>query len=365
MPLDPASARPRPDLGFLAARSARRAAPASAPEPVPEPVPEPAPVEPPAASPVEPLEPPAPVNPLEPPATATPLEPPATAVNPLEPPAPANPLEPPAPPPAPAGPTISLTPPSPPTPPSTGGSLLDLFPDDEPASPPAAAAPAPTPPAPAAAGGASSTRAAARWQRPRLDLEGRITLGGAVPALTLSRVASGIGAITIDLAVGQTQGPVGLAGVYELWGDASAPDSPDPAARPSSSVVTRDAREAPTRSRRPVLLAGRDRFDRVAIDLRQVRRLRRLLLVVRRPIGVPMTMPWAGALVVTTHAGARVDVPLEPIGAAPAAAALAVYQVDGELVLRAEARPAGSLREAAQAFGFEAITWLDDHTPLQ
>lgn len=213
-----------------------------------------------------------------------------------------------------------------------------------------------------------------RWQRPRLDLDGRVTLGGGVPAVTLSRAAAGVGATTIELAVGPTQGPVGLAGVYELWGDATAPDSPGspgspgstgPAARPTTSVVTRDAREAPARSRRPVLLAGRDRFDRVAIDLRQVRRLRRLLLVVRRPVGVPMTLPWAGALVVTTHAGARVDVPLEPIGAAPAAAALAIYQVDGELVLRAAARPAGSLREAAQAFGFEAITWLDDHTPLQ
>jgi hypothetical protein len=44
---------------------------------------------------------------------------------------------------------------------------------------------------------------------------------------------------------------------------------------------------------------------------------------------------------------------------------LSLYNIDGELVLRAEqSLIGGSIRVATAAFGFAGISWLDDHTAL-
>lgn len=44
---------------------------------------------------------------------------------------------------------------------------------------------------------------------------------------------------------------------------------------------------------------------------------------------------------------------------------LSIYDVDGEIVLRNEGIVVdGPVRAAALAFGFDRITWVDDHTPL-
>ena len=45
---------------------------------------------------------------------------------------------------------------------------------------------------------------------------------------------------------------------------------------------------------------------------------------------------------------------------------LSLYQVRGELVLRAEMQTLfGDVREAARAYGFDRITWLDGRTPVE
>ncbi len=44
---------------------------------------------------------------------------------------------------------------------------------------------------------------------------------------------------------------------------------------------------------------------------------------------------------------------------------VSVYNVDGELVVRAEMETiAGDVREAARAYGYDRITWRDDRHPV-
>ena len=47
------------------------------------------------------------------------------------------------------------------------------------------------------------------------------------------------------------------------------------------------------------------------------------------------------------------------------AVVLSIYNVGGELVLRAERElVAGGVREATRAFGYDRIAWADDGTPV-
>ncbi|WP_155992009.1 hypothetical protein [Nocardioides sp. URHA0032] len=117
-------------------------------------------------------------------------------------------------------------------------------------------------------------------------------------------------------------------------------------------------RTGPPEARLPLLTAGQDRFPRLSIDLRQVRSLARAVFVLYSSSGTAVT--WAGALLISTQAGSRIDVPLEPAPAAVALAAVTLYQVEGEIVLRAERDPATSPREACMNFGYHTIAWLDD-----
>ena len=121
-------------------------------------------------------------------------------------------------------------------------------------------------------------------------------------------------------------------------------------------------RGAPPGERYPHVLVGRQQFARVSLDLRTVREVGRLLIVAVSSTRAPI--PWGGTLLLATHSGDRIEIPLDPVGTAPVAAVASLHQVEGELVVRAELRAAATVREACEAFGYEALTWLDAWTPL-
>jgi hypothetical protein len=129
----------------------------------------------------------------------------------------------------------------------------------------------------------------------------------------------------------------------------------------------------PPASRRPVIRATRERFEELHVDLRQVGELERMVVYLfshydatrTRPPGTKAMVPWAGVLSTETFVGSRVDVPLRRDPGPGVLVALSIYNVDGELVLRAENELLpGSVRDAVQAFGFDTITWIDPTTPL-
>lgn len=164
----------------------------------------------------------------------------------------------------------------------------------------------------------------------------RMLLGPKVPAVTLDRLQSGIGLLTVEAV---PAGGVELACAYDLADGRSALIGPGTAAPPAS---------------RTPFLAVRRRS--VAADLRQVRLLTRLVVLAVFPAATPAD---PGALVVTTWDGCRFEVPLERPGRV--SVPLSICNVGGELVLRAEAAEAFSLpRAACEAFGFPRISRLDD-----
>jgi hypothetical protein len=334
--LDPATAPARPDLGFLKVRSApRRKAPA-APAPVTQ---------------VAPAPPVTPVTPAAPAPTAAAAPPPVSLDLDLDlsaPSAPAAPLAPPraSPPAAPAAPAAPA--------PVFSGGLLDLDePEDEPAPPttPGHASTATWP----AGGPAASAQAAPTDQLrelgPRIPENGRAVLTPSAPTVALTRLASGIGTLTVEAAISSEVGEISLGCAYDLTDGTT-----------SFLDIGAGARTAPADARIPLLVGSRRRFARIGIDLRQVRSVKRILLVLHSVQRTAVT--WGGTLVLTTHSGDRVEVPLDPASPGVAVAAVSLYQVRGELVLRAELDTAPTVREACADFGYDAITWLDDRSPL-
>ena len=70
-------------------------------------------------------------------------------------------------------------------------------------------------------------------------------------------------------------------------------------------------------------------------------------------------------MIVTTFYGAKLEVPLESMSPAAVGVVLTGYNVQGRFVLRAELdASAASIRDAARAYGYDRITWLDDRTPV-
>jgi hypothetical protein len=182
------------------------------------------------------------------------------------------------------------------------------------------------------------------------------------PTVTLTRVQSGVGGLQITAATSVGDGDLRLGCAYRLTSGASS------LVQTVSGVTV-----APPRSRRPVIRATRDRFERLDVDLRQVDALDRMIVylfshydaVRTDPPGTKAMVPWSGVLSTETLAGTRIDVPLRRDPAPGVLVALSLYNVGGELVLRAEnALLSGSVRDAVQAFGFDAITWIGPTTPL-
>jgi len=171
-------------------------------------------------------------------------------------------------------------------------------------------------------------------------------------SVTLNRLQSAIGTLTIQAACSAEVGHLTLGCAYQLTSGAS-----------SMATLKAGARLGPQDAHRPVLVATHDRFDTVAVDLRQMSALQRLAIIAfsqsRRPLR------WGGTLLVTTLGDAKVAVPIEPPGTGQVAVLLTAYNVAGEIVLRREMTPVeGSVRDACRAFGFTRISWLDDRTPV-
>lgn len=290
----PQDAPPRPDLGWLRHRRVEQ----RVTRPIPY-VHPPRPAAPPAAPPS--LD-------LGPPAVATPA--------PVAPPAPAPSLD--------RTPSRDLTP------------SLDLTP----------AAPAP---------------AAPRRRRPRTLPYPRVAPGttavlqGRRRTVTLTRLQSGVGSLSIalsrspqagDLALGLVLATTdGATHVLQRLGDAlstpSTPGGPPPLAR----------------------LTGGPGAETAVLDLRQVRTLDRLLVHAHSPSISVLT--WDGLLVLTAYDGSRVEVPFDLPPLSGTVALLTAYLVQGELVLRAELEAyAGPPEMAAEAYG-HSYGWLDGRLPAR
>ncbi len=208
---------------------------------------------------------------------------------------------------------------------------------------------------------AAPAAAPARPARPalRVHRDRRIAAGHqqlltiTTPTVTLTRVQSGIGDLEIEAVCSPEVGDLRLGAAYQL------------ATGETSTVQYAGGnRFAPATGRRPVILAGRDEYEHLRIDLRQVRRLERLAVYAFSESRAPLT--WGGTLVVTTFGGARIELPLEGLYQGTVAVLMSIYDLDGELVIRAEMETiSGDVREAARAYGYDRITWRDDRHPVE
>jgi len=167
--------------------------------------------------------------------------------------------------------------------------------------------------------------------------------------VTLTRIQSGVGVLTIETARSDAVGDLRLGCAYQL--------------RSGVSSVLHNVGEptmAPPQSTRPVIIRGHERFT---LDLVQGRDLDRLVIYAFSGGGTPPD--WAVTLIATTFGRARIEMPLDRLLPQRAVVLMSLYNVAGEFVLRAEMdEVGGTAREACAAYGFDQITWLDSWTPL-
>jgi uncharacterized protein involved in tellurium resistance len=166
-------------------------------------------------------------------------------------------------------------------------------------------------------------------------------------------VQSGVGALTFDAVVGADLGELRLGCAYQL------------ASGRTSTVQHHAGRRfaPPGETRRPIILAARSQFERLALDLRQVTDLERL--VVYGFSGNGKQLRWGGTLVATTFGGDRIEMPIDLPPSDAVVVLASVYNVGGQLVLRAEMDLIGrTVKEACRGYGFDRISWLDDQTPI-
>jgi uncharacterized protein involved in tellurium resistance len=169
--------------------------------------------------------------------------------------------------------------------------------------------------------------------------------------VTLTRVQSGVGQLEIEAVCSPAVGDLRLGAAYQLAGGVS-----------STVQYAGGNRFAPS-SRRPVIVGGRDDYENLRIDLRQIAALERLAIYAFSESRTPLT--WGGTLVVTTFGRARIELPLETLHPGTVAVLMSMYNLDGELVIRAEMETiSGDVREAARAYGYDRITWRDDRYPV-
>jgi uncharacterized protein involved in tellurium resistance len=240
--------------------------------------------------------------------------------------------------------------------PAAGSASLDLSaPAPRPAQPVAGSARLDlSTPTATAAPSASARPARPRPARPlpRARSGERTLLTPKAPTVTLTRLQSGIGVLSIEAACSAAVGDLRIGAAYQL-------------ADGHSSLVVRAGgiTAAPRDSRRPVILARAEQYERLLIDLRQNRQLERLVVFAFSESGAQLN--WGGTLVTSTAGAARIELPLERPASAGVMVLLSVYNVHGEFVVRAEMETiSGSIRAAVQAYGFDRISWLDDRTPV-
>ena len=193
---------------------------------------------------------------------------------------------------------------------------------------------------------------ARRRPSPRRAASGAQTLLSArEPTVTLTRLQSGLGKLTVEAACSAAVGDLRLGCAFSLRGG-------------HTSTVQHEGgnRNGSLDGKTLVLQAQRHEFETVVIDLRHCREIERLMFYAFSATRAPLA--WAGTLLVTTYGEASLEAPLELSEPSPVAALLTVYQVGGELVLRREMRPfATTVKAACLAYGYDRITWLDDWTP--
>jgi hypothetical protein len=187
---------------------------------------------------------------------------------------------------------------------------------------------------------------------PRARSGERTLLTPRAPTITLNRLQSGIGVLTIEAVCSPAVGDLRIAAAYEL-------------ADGRTSLVSGvgGMATAPHNSRRPVIAARAEQYERLVVDLRQSRQLDRLVVCGFSESGGQLN--WGGTLVLSTVGGARVELPLDRPPSGGVSALLSIYNIRGEFVVRAEMETiGGSIRAAVQAYGFDRISWLDDRTPV-
>jgi uncharacterized protein involved in tellurium resistance len=176
-------------------------------------------------------------------------------------------------------------------------------------------------------------------------------LGIKDPTVTLTKVQSGIGQLEIEAVCSPEIGDLRLGAAYSLRSGGS-----------STVQYAGGNRFAPS-SRRPVIVAGRDEYEHLRVDLRQVRDIERMAVYAFSESRAEIT--WGGTLVVSTFGGARIELPLESLHPGRVAVLISIYNLGGELVIRAEAETiTGDVREATRAYGYDRITWRDDRSPV-
>lgn len=206
-------------------------------------------------------------------------------------------------------------------------------------------------PAPAAPAPLTSTPVA-RYQPRRVRRGSPALLSPKEPTVTLSRIQSGVGVLTIEAACSPAVGDLRLGAAYDLTTGLSS------VVQHASAITT-----APPHSARPVVIAGRGEFERLTIDLVQCRSIERLIVYAFSERGAVLN--WGGTLIVSTFGGDRVELPLDRPPSDEIGVLLSLYNIDGEFVLRAEMEEfRGNVRDAVVAYGFDRISWLDPRTPL-
>ncbi|GAB2476402.1 TerD family protein [Jatrophihabitans fulvus] len=172
------------------------------------------------------------------------------------------------------------------------------------------------------------------------------------PTVTLTRVQSGIGELQVEAVCSDEVGDLRLGAAYQLRSGGSG------------IVQYTDGNRFGPSSRRPVIIGSREEYEHLGIDLRQVADIERIAVYAFSQSRATLT--WGGTLVVTLFGGARLELPLERLYPGPLAMLMTFYNMDGELVVRAEMENiAGDIREAARAYGFDRITWRDGRTPVE
>jgi uncharacterized protein involved in tellurium resistance len=170
--------------------------------------------------------------------------------------------------------------------------------------------------------------------------------------VTLNRIQSGVGTLRFEAVCSPSVGDIRLGALYQL-------------ADGTSSIVqlATGLASGPPRSQRPVLTGSRGEFDQLTVDLRQSRALSRLLVYAFSETG--RELAWGGTLIGSSFGGARIEMPMDVGRHHGPVALMSLYNIDGEFVLRAEnVKVRGAVREVARMFGYDRISWADDHTPV-
>ena len=172
---------------------------------------------------------------------------------------------------------------------------------------------------------------------PRTKTDAFTVLTPAQPTVVLNRLQSGIGTLAIN-AVWITPSMPTLGTITQLR---------------SGRTIVVATNQMPAKTD-PATLTDRRDYQRITLDLLRSRWLERMIvLAIMRS---PLASDWEGKLVLTTAAQARIEVPIRGPLAPGATVLMSIYNIDGELVLRAEPPTgAASPRDAAASFGFDQI----------